>query len=168
MNEEEKKAIEDLKGIDITYFVNGHECANFYLDEADKVSKEIELILNLIENQQKELSNIKEIEKSHQEENGKLRVELEQEKEKNKAFYKFIMFTGGKDIKDFSATEYMRIRQEAYIDGRVYEEQKAEEIIMKNYISKDKIKELLENEIIDISGFRCIAVEDIENLLEDK
>ena len=39
--------------------------------------------------------------------------------------------------------------------------------INKKYISKDKIKELIENELIDISGFRCIAVEDIENLLED-
>lgn len=59
----------------------------------------------------------------------------------NKAFHHFIMFTGGKDIKDISATEYMRIRQEGYIDGRCYEQQKAEEIITNNYISKDKIKE---------------------------
>ena len=36
------------------------------------------------------------------------------------------------------------------------------------YISKDKIKEKIENETINISGFRCIAVEDIENLLEEK
>ena len=67
MSEEEKKAIEDLKGINITYFVNGHECANFYLDEADKVSKEIELIINLIEKQQKEIDKkeheIKELKK---------------------------------------------------------------------------------------------------------
>lgn len=41
-----------------------------------------------------------------------------------------------------------------------------QESIVKRYISKDKIKELLENETIDISGFRCIAVEDIEELME--
>ena len=37
---------------------------------------DIKILLNLIENQQKELNNLKEIEKSHQEENGKLRVKL--------------------------------------------------------------------------------------------
>lgn len=37
-----------------------------------------------------------------------------------------------------------------------------------NYIHKDKIKELLENELINISGFECIAKSDIEELLEDK
>lgn len=84
MSDEEKKAIEDLKGIDITYFVNGHECANFYLDEADKVSKEIELILNLIEKQQKELNNLKEIEQAHKTDNGLLRQELDMQIEHNK------------------------------------------------------------------------------------
>lgn len=141
MNEKEKKAIEDLKGIDITYFVNGHECANFYLDEADKVSKEIELILNLIEKQQKELDSLKEIEKSHKEENGKLRVEfekvyednltlaheLEQEKEKNKELKKY---------------------EEAY---------KLLSYALNNYIHKDKIKEKIEN--------LSISLNDIENSL---
>lgn len=42
-----------------------------------------EKIINLIEKQQKELNNIKEIEKSHQEENGKLRVEFEKVYEDN-------------------------------------------------------------------------------------
>lgn len=167
MSEEEKKAVIFLK-----HFLEDD-------DDVFKISnKDLRIILNLIEKQQKELNSLKEIEKSHQEENGKLRVELEQyklleanidkankiiaenkfdeglygllmqEKEKNKeleatnkAFHHFIMFTGGKDIKDISATEYMRIRQEGYIDGRCYEQQKAEEIITNNYISKDKIKE---------------------------
>lgn len=31
-----------------------------------------------------------------------------------------------------------------------------------------KIKELIENETINISGFECIAMEDLEKLLEDK
>lgn len=33
-----------------------------------------------------------------------------------------------------------------------------------NSISKDKIKEL---DVIDISGFECVALEDIENLLKE-
>lgn len=96
----------------------------------------------------KELNNLKEIEKSHKEENGKLRVELDQEKEKNKKIEEYI--TDKIEIEDEIQT---------YISEKFVEDQ---------YISKDKIMELLENEIIDISGFRCIAVEDIENLLEEK
>ena len=37
-----------------------------------------------------------------------------------------------------------------------------------NFIPKKKIEELIENESIDISGFKCISVEDIQELLEDK
>ena len=77
MSEEEKKAIEKLKEYALCK-VND----NGYVEVSANGYKHT--ILNLIENQQKELNNLKEIEKSHQEENGKLRVELEQEKEKNK------------------------------------------------------------------------------------
>ncbi len=37
-----------------------------------------------------------------------------------------------------------------------------------NSIPKKKIEELIENESINISGFECISVEDIQELLEDK
>ena len=37
-----------------------------------------------------------------------------------------------------------------------------------NSIPKQKVKDLIENETINISGFECIAVEDLEELLEDK
>ena len=69
MSGEEKAKLEFIK------INNKHR----YCDKND-----VDFLLNLIEKQQKELDNIKEIEKSHQEENGKLRVELEKEKEKNK------------------------------------------------------------------------------------
>lgn len=35
-------------------------------------------------------------------------------------------------------------------------------------IPKQKVKDLIENETINISGFECIAVEDLEELLEEK
>ena len=35
-------------------------------------------------------------------------------------------------------------------------------------IPKQKVKDLIENETINISGFECIAVEDLEELLEGK
>ena len=39
--------------------------------------------------------------------------------------------------------------------------------IRSNYILKQKVKDLIENETINISGFECIAVEDLEELLEE-
>lgn len=70
MSEEEKKAIELLSKKNTEYYYR-------YVDVRGAVS----IVLNLIENQQKELNNLKEIEQSHQEENGKLRVELEQKEQ---------------------------------------------------------------------------------------
>ena len=35
-------------------------------------------------------------------------------------------------------------------------------------ISKQKIRDLIENETINISGFECIAVEDLKKLLKEK
>ena len=39
---------------------------------------------------------------------------------------------------------------------------------LENSIPKQKVKELIKNETINISGFECIAVEDLEELLEEK
>lgn len=69
MSDEEKKAIEKLKEYALCK-VND----NGYVEVSANGYKHT--ILNLIENQQKELNNLKEIEKSHKEENGKLRVKL--------------------------------------------------------------------------------------------
>ena len=38
------------------------------------------------------------------------------------------------------------------------------ENIEKEFISVQKVKELIKNETINISGFECIAVEDLEKL----
>ena len=38
----------------------------------------------------------------------------------------------------------------------------------KNFIPKQKVIDLIENETINISGFECIPVEDIQELLEEK
>ena len=43
---------------------------------------------------------------------------------------------------------------------------KSYEEFMSNYINKQVVIELIENETIDISGFECIAVEDLQELLE--
>ena len=36
----------------------------------------------------------------------------------------------------------------------------------KNYIPKQKVIDLIENETINISGFECIALENLQELLE--
>lgn len=41
-------------------------------------------------------------------------------------------------------------------------------ITCRNSIPKQKLKDLIKSEIISISGFECIAVEELEQLLEDK
>ena len=41
-------------------------------------------------------------------------------------------------------------------------------ITCRNSIPKQKVKDLIKNETINISGFECIAVEEIGKLLEDK
>lgn len=74
MSEEEKKAIEELKQLREDFKV----VDKIVKDREKQETKTIEAILNLIENQQKELDTLKEIEKSHQEENGKLRKEIKE------------------------------------------------------------------------------------------
>lgn len=52
MNEEEAREI--LKRIDIKFFLSGmNEQSNYIVDEADKVNKAIETVLNLLENKDK-------------------------------------------------------------------------------------------------------------------
>ena len=52
----DKEAIERLKRIDIRFFLSGmNEQSNYIVDEADKVNKAIETVLNLIQTQQTEI-----------------------------------------------------------------------------------------------------------------
>lgn len=43
-----------------------------------------------------------------------------------------------------TATKYRNIQQDAYIQGRAEEQQKAEQVIHENYIPKQKIKDKIE------------------------
>lgn len=114
MSEEEKKAIETVESF-IKYYKTNEQTGNrANLDVLREECQAIEFILNKYDVTQKELNSLKEIEKSHQEENGKLRVELEQEKERNELFV-----ASGNNIN-------------------------LERHIKNNYISKDKIKEKIE------------------------
>lgn len=99
-----------------------------------------------IENQQKEIKRLKEIEQAHKEENGKLRVGLEEEKNKNKVIEIF-----RKDMpKD---TEIICMRKEDF-----------ERNYSSEYISKDKIKELLHSYSVTDERF----MQYLNKLLEEK
>ena len=137
MNEREKKTVESLQDI-----VNDKELEKVTLYKLG--IQDIEIASNLIEKQAKEIQNLKEIEKSHQEENGKLRVELEQEKEINKEIA----------IKNHKIKEESNAYGEEIIrlDNELRQEKEKNKELLKEYnkklqidwedaISKDKIKE---------------------------
>lgn len=120
MSEEEKKAIKALK-----IFNKIVEMVKFNymgLDEEEKefvnnndyvynTKKSIITVLNLIENQQKELNNLKKIEQSHQEENGKLRVFLtKQDKMIHEAYAKANNYLYFNDSSDYEAGLWEVIR----------------------------------------------------------
>ena len=62
--------------------------------------------------------------------------------------------------------EDLKIKNNFRIVGK-YGEVKLEELLKNDFIPKQKVKKLIKNETINISGFECIAVEDIEELLEE-
>lgn len=70
MLDEEKKAIEMLRNYDNE-------------DNLHKIHQSINVLLNLIEKQKKEIENLKEINKEHQKINGELRDEIEELKKDN-------------------------------------------------------------------------------------
>lgn len=115
MSEEEKELVEKFQNLYIKEFNNEP------ITSDDRLSYiECALITNLIEELDKELNTLKKIEQLHQEENGKLRVELEQEKEKNKELFEQnqIYLLNGNNVK-------------------------LELHIKNNYISRGKIKEIV-------------------------
>lgn len=94
----------------------------------------------------------------------KMQAEREQYKKRIQELEEYISIAPNLD--KMTATEYVNIQREAYVKGRAEEQQKAEEIINNYYIPKQRIKDLIKNETINISGFECIALENLQELLE--
>lgn len=126
MTEEEKNAIEIVKGLAV-YYDDYSLLDEEEIKENESVNKSIELILNLIEKLQKENKELKE----------------------------YIAIAPNLD--EMTATKYRNIQQDAYIQGRAEEQQKAERIIHENYIPIQKIKDKIEEEklpLITVGGRR--------------
>ena len=166
MSEEEKKAIDTLNS-----WYNYNKKNRNKLLEADKIIKVQETILNLIENQQKEINNLKEIEQLHQEENGKLRVELEKYKLLNANIEK-----ANEIIKSNKLNEKEREIIETY--RKLIEETGRNDWIICNpktmwsnyFVRKDKIQEKIEEyeglKILDKQAYEE-QIKPLKELLED-
>lgn len=74
LSEEEKKTIDRLYIKAISYSVEAPDYPNTIVFKKDLVR-----ILNLIEKQQKEIENLKEVNKEHQKLNGELREEIQRQ-----------------------------------------------------------------------------------------
>lgn len=134
MSEEEKKAIEKLKEYALCKLND-----NGYVEVSANGYKYT--ILNLIENQQKELNNLKEIEQSHKEENGLLRQELDMQIEHNKEL-------------EQEKEKYKRLQNT--------------EAFSECYISKDKIKNILDKFNKGEYHYIHDLMQEIQELLEEK
>lgn len=152
MNEEEKETIKYFYNLRATI-----DESNMLFEKDINVKhgketiRQITIILNLIENQQKELNNLKEIEKSHKEENGKLRVELEQEKEKNNEL-------------EIELSTRDNINVDKLVEKYKYYRRLADSY-QANCISKDKIKEKIR--MYKLVG-NPVSARALELLLEEK
>lgn len=67
----------------------------------------------------------------------------------NEEFKEYIVIAPNLD--EMTAIKYRNIRRDAYLQGRVEEQQKAEQIINENYIPKQKVKEKIEEEKLPLT-----------------
>lgn len=148
MTEKEKETIEDCK--ELVQELKQHKDKDFIgrLYYRNKPVEDIlSVLLNLIEKQQKEQNSLKEIEQLHKEENGKLRFELEKitsEKSIGEHQYKELL----RDLdEEKEKNNALKKHQKQYLDGELITAKQGkffEKMIKENYISKDKIKEKIE------------------------
>lgn len=139
MNEEEKKAVQDSKNI--INELNNHKDKDFIgrMYYKNKPIEEIlAILLNLIEKLRERLKLMDDYNNWVQVaiDRG---IELEKLQKENEELKEYI--TIAPNLDEMTAIKYRNIRQDAYIQGRAEEQQRAEQIIYKNYISKQKIKD---------------------------
>ena len=148
-------------------------------DENKFIHTELDKQQEIINNYAKELDSLKEIEKSHQEENGKLRVELEQMKQKLEE-YRIGWRNTGEELEQ--EKEKNKELEEKCKEVVCVPEGVCFVAVPKNMISKEKIREKLEllKDILkakekDGNIYKQIpieylkgAIEQLEELLEEK
>lgn len=178
MSEEEKKAIEYWKRDIALYRWNTQLASEHYA----------QIILNLIENQQKELNSLKEIEKSHKKENEKLRIEFEKVYEDNLSLakelkqYKLLEANINKANKIIAENKFEKKKNKELEEQNQFQRKQLNDAFDRGWIHKDKIKEKIEllKDILkakekDENIYKQIpieylkgAIEQLEELLEEK
>lgn len=84
---------------------------------------------------------------------------LENSQEECRQYREFIAVTGGEDVDDITATKYMTIKREGYLQGRVEEHEKAMQFIKENSIPKKKIEDMIQ----ELKGTIEIAIRNVPN-----
>lgn len=154
MTDKEKKTIELLN----KYTDRNFPCDSCkYCSERPNVNYSIKILLNLIEKQQKEIQRLIEIEKEHKKENGELRERINNEIENHKVLSLDI----AQACVDLGLPEDTIIADELVLE------------INKKYISKDKIREKIEelkefqNKFYELNMLKDVAIKTNEiNLFE--
>ena len=141
-------SVDDIEELIATRRLNGLDDGLYESDKNVANDKDYTLayLKGYADAEEKYRARIKELEE-HQKINGELKEkikELDKKIEKEKKLTRLAQTLTDESIK------------EALIEFE------------KDYISKQKVKDLIINETINISGFECIAVEDLKKLLKEK
>ena len=92
---------------------------------------------------------------------------IDQLEQENKQYKEFITEANGKDIKDITATEYMKIKQEGYIQGRIEEQDKLIKCINKlNKMIDEMAEQLVCKDITDKDCFIPREYSDIDDCVK--
>lgn len=117
--------------------------------DVTKIEKDLRILIEQIKNKKNTIGELISEKGKYNLANDIERILAEQEQDKNR-----IQELEAKKWNDLDNTNF-----ENYIEEIVKER-------TKDYISKQKIEDVIESKIIDISGFECIALEDLQELLE--
>ncbi len=104
--------------------------------------KEIQSIKNIVDNYLKEKARADKLEKEYSAmltESDENECDYKRVLKENEELKEYIAIAPNLD--EMTATKYRNIQQDAYIQGRAEEQQKAEQIIYENYISIQKVKD---------------------------
>lgn len=141
-----------------------HELGDCWYEEYS--SSAIFGLIMLYKQTKKELNNLKEIEKAHQEENGKLRVELEQEKSKIEALEKQHEY-------DMEMIDEVKGQANEWINLLEQEKEKNEELeielAVRDNIKVDKLVEKYRyyRKLADSYQANCISKNKIKEKIEE-
>ena len=174
MTEEEKKAIEIIKGLSV-YYDDYSLLDEEEIKENESVNKSIELILNLIEKLQKENEKLKENNMEYKRildlaDNRIYRKKYLEERRKEELN---LLYPDSDEIYQ----RYYELKQENEklknklldtLEGQKVIKEETPQYIKENYIQKDKIEEILsETEITDFNSL-VEAFLEIKKLLESE